>query len=137
MLCKGEQFEDERGIISYNNDFDASHAKRIYTIENFQTDFIRGWNGHAIEQRWFACIAGSFKIAVIKLDNFQNPSTNLVVQYYNINVNTLDFLHIEAGCITAIKAMEEKSKLLVLADYGLNEIDDDYRFPLDHFNIEL
>ncbi|PKF74309.1 WxcM-like domain-containing protein [Chryseobacterium sp. PMSZPI] len=137
MLFKGGQFKDKRGVVRYNNDFDASKVKRIYTIENFQTDFIRGWTGHAIEQRWFACVVGRFRIAVIRVDSFQNPSADLTAEYYDLHANTLDFLHIVPGCITAIKAIEEESKLLVLADYGLNEIDDDYRFPLNHFNIEL
>jgi len=137
MLCKGNKFEDERGIITYNNDFDASLVKRIYTIENLQTDFIRGWQGHAVEQRWFACVRGSFRINVIKVDDFENPSSDLESESYDLTADVLDFLHIEPGCITAIKAMEENSKLLVLADYGLQEINDEYRFALDRFNIKL
>ncbi|WP_062701916.1 WxcM-like domain-containing protein [Chryseobacterium indologenes] len=137
MLTKGNQFKDERGIIKFNNDFDASAVKRIYTIENSDTDFIRGWQGHAIEQRWFACTKGSFRIAVVHVDDFNNPSSDLKAEYYDLSSDTLDFLHIEAGCITAIKAVEKNSKLLVLADYELGEIKDEYRFPLDHFNIKL
>ncbi|REC63116.1 sugar epimerase [Chryseobacterium pennae] len=137
MLINGNKFEDERGIIKFNNDFEASAVKRIYTIENSSTDFIRGWQGHAIEQRWFSCIKGRFRIAVIHIDNFNNPSSDLDVKYYDLNDDTLDFLHVEAGCITAIKASEDNSKLLVLADYRLGEIKDEYRFPLDYFNIKL
>lgn len=137
MLIKGNKFEDERGVIKFNNDFDASIVKRIYTIENSNPDFIRGWQGHAVEQRWFSCIKGSFRIAVITVDDFKNPSQDLEAEYYELNVDTLDFLHVKAGCITAIKASEKDSKLLVLADYGLGEIKDEYRFPLNHFNIKL
>lgn len=137
MLCKGNKFEDERGVITYNNDFDASLVKRIYTIENLQTDFIRGWQGHLTEQRWFACVRGGFRINVIKVDDFENPSSDLESKKYDLRADVLDFLHIEPGCITAIQAMEENSKLLVLADYGLHEINDEYRFALDHFNIKL
>ncbi|MCS4301634.1 MULTISPECIES: WxcM-like domain-containing protein [unclassified Chryseobacterium] len=137
MLTKGNKFEDERGVIRFNNDFDASVVKRIYIIENANINFVRGWQGHAIEQRWFSCIKGSFRIAVVEVDDFNNPSQDLDVQYYELTPETLDFLHIKAGCITAIKAEEEGSKLLVLANYGLGEIKDEYRFPLNHFNIKL
>ncbi|MEG0928131.1 MULTISPECIES: WxcM-like domain-containing protein [Chryseobacterium] len=137
MFNKGNKFKDERGVIKFNNDFDASAVKRIYTIENSNIDFIRGWQGHAIEQRWFACTQGCFRIAVIYVDNFENPSPDLEIKYYDLNADTLDFLHIEPGGITAIKAIEENSKLLVLADHGLGEIKDEYRFPLNHFNINL
>ena len=64
MLLVGKKHQDERGIITYNNDFDASQIKRMYTIENHSTDFIRGWQGHKVEQRWFACMKGGFKIKV-------------------------------------------------------------------------
>ena len=137
MLLEGKKHQDERGIITFNNDFDASQIKRIYTIENTFLDFIRGWQGHKIEQRWFACMQGSFEIAVIKIDDFENPSKDLIPEYFILKTNNLDFLHIKSGCITAIKAKEKNSKLLVLADYSMNEIQDEYRFPLDYFKLSL
>ena len=137
MLLEGKKHQDERGIITFNNDFDASQIKRIYTIENTFLDFIRGWQGHKIEQRWFACMQGSFEIAVIEINNFENPSKDLIPEYFILKTNNLDFLHIKSGCITAIKAKEENSKLLVLADYSINEIQDEYRFPLDCFKLSL
>lgn len=133
MLLKGKRHTDHRGTITYNNDFDASKIKRIYTIENASLDFIRGWQGHKVEQRWFACMKGKFEIRVIELDDFENPSKNLPQNKYELNTDSLDFLHVPGGCITAIRALEEHSKLLVLADYALGEIQDEYRFPLDKF----
>ncbi|MHA7608230.1 WxcM-like domain-containing protein [Elizabethkingia meningoseptica] len=137
MINKGNRYIDDRGIITYNNEFDASQIKRIYTIENNSIDFIRGWQGHAIEQRWFACMNGRFSIAVIKVDDFDNPSKELEPTFFELNAESLDYLHIERGCITAIKALEPRSKLLVMADYALGEIKDEYRFPLEYFRIEL
>ncbi|PUB28536.1 WxcM-like protein [Elizabethkingia sp. YR214] len=137
MLIKGNKHVDERGIVNFNNNFDASAIKRIYTIENASIDFIRGWQGHAIEKRWFSCIKGSFIIAVIKIDDFENPSENLEPNMYELNAEGLNILAVEAGCVTAIKASTEDSKLLIMADYALNEIKDEYRFPLDYFKIKL
>ena len=137
MLHTGKHHKDERGVITFNNDFNALGVKRIYTIENNSLDFIRGWQGHKIEQRWFACMQGSFEIAVIEVDDFENPNNELIPQYYILNSNSLDFLHVPSGHITAIKAIEENSKLLVLADYSTGEIQDEYRFELDYFNNEI
>lgn len=130
---KGNRHEDERGIITYNNDFDASQIKRIYTLENHSTAFIRGWQGHQIEQRWFAAMKGTFEIAVIQVDDFENPSPHLPIQTFNLTDETLTYLQIPAGCITAIQAKEKGSKLLVLSDYSLGEVKDEYRFPIDYF----
>lgn len=137
MILNGKRHEDERGIITFNNDFDASQIKRIYTIENHSTEFVRGWQGHKIEQRWFSCMKGKFEISVIKVDDFTQPSKDLDINKYILEDNQLDYLHIPAGCITAIKSVEKGSKILVLADFGLGEIPDEYRFPIDYFNNTL
>ncbi|MDC8105120.1 WxcM-like domain-containing protein [Chryseobacterium sp. PTM-20240506] len=133
MILKGNRHEDIRGIITYNNEFDATKIKRIYTIENHSTEFVRGWQGHKIEQRWFACMKGKFEISVIVIDDFDNPSTNAKINKYILSSEALTYLHIHAGCLTAIQSLEEESKLLVLADYELGEIEDEYRFELDYF----
>lgn len=132
-MIKGNNHTDERGIITYNNAFDASKIKRIYTIENHSTEFIRGWQGHQIEQRWFAAMKGSFEISVIQIDDFDSPANDLHIVKYTLTDLELTYLHVPAGCITAIKSLEENSKLLVLADYGIGEIKDEYRFPIDYF----
>lgn len=137
MLLQGKAHQDDRGIITFNNEFDASEIKRIYTIENHSLDFIRGWQGHKIEQRWFACMKGSFEVSVIEVDNFTNPSKDLTIQKYLLTDEVLTYLHIPAGWITAIQSKTEDSKLLVLADYGLGEINDEYRFNLNYFNKNL
>ena len=142
-LITGNRHQDERGIITYNNDFDASQIKRIYTIENASIDFVRGWQGHKIEQRWFACMKGGFKI---KVKRFKGESLkekgesvkekgerekdflSLDTQEYILDDRQLTYLHVPAGHVTAIQALEEGSKLLVLADYGIGEIEDEYRF---------
>lgn len=133
MLLEGKKHQDERGIITFNNEFDASQVKRIYTIENLSNDFIRGWQGHKIEQRWFACMKGSFEISVIELDDFEKPSKDLTITKYLLTDEVLTYLHIPSGYITAIQSKKSNSKLLVLADYGLGEIKDEYRCPIDYF----
>lgn len=137
MFLKGKKHEDERGTITFNNEFDASEIKRIYTIENHSPNFVRGWQGHKIEQRWFACMKGEFEISVIELDDFKNPSEDVTISKYILEDKELTYLHIPAGCITAVQAKTGGSKLLVLADYESGEIQDEYRFPLEYFKNKL
>jgi hypothetical protein len=134
-IIKGNCFTDERGIISFNNDFNASEIKRIYFIENLRLDFIRGWQGHKFEQRWFMSITGSFEIKVIKIDRWENPSKDLQTLKYQVNSATSDVLYIPAGYITSIQAIEEGSKLMAMSDYRMGEIQDEYKFKINYFNI--
>ncbi len=132
-IITGGSHSDTRGTLFYNNDFDASVVKRIYVIENKSIDFIRAWQGHKIEQRWFSVINGSFKIQLIVIDNWENPTKNIEKLSFTINAEKLDVLHVPKGHVSSIQSLEEGSKLLVMADYRLNEIIDEFRFPFDYF----
>lgn len=134
-IINGGCHSDQRGTLSYNNDFDASIIKRIYVIENRNTDFIRGWQGHKVEQRWFSAITGSFKIQIIEIDNWEKPSKNLKTFTFVINVEKLNVLHIPQGYVCSIQSLEDRSRLLVMADYLLGEIQDEYRFDVDYFKV--
>ncbi len=134
-LVLGTGKQDERGCLFYNNSFDASKIKRIYIIENHSIDFVRSWQGHRFEQRWFSSIQGSFKIELIEIDNWQKPNASLPRLKYILQSAALDILHVPAGYVSSIKALEEKSKLLVLANYHFGEIDDEFRYSIDYFKI--
>jgi hypothetical protein len=58
-------------------------VKRLYTIQNIDTVFIKSWQGHKVEQRWFSVVQGSFKIILIAIDDWVRPSLNLE-QYHFI-----------------------------------------------------
>lgn len=135
-LISGNYHQDQRGQLFYNNDFDASSIKRIYVIENHSVDFIRSWQGHKIEQRWFNAVQGRFKIQLIAIDNWEKPSETQSRLNYILESVTLDVLHIPAGYVSSIQALEEKSKLVVMSDYHLGEINDEYRYPTDYFTKE-
>jgi dTDP-4-dehydrorhamnose 3,5-epimerase-like enzyme len=132
-LIKGNCHSDYRGILFYNNDFDASAIKRIYIIENKTTDFVRGWQGHQIEQRWFSAVSGVFKIDLIEIDDWSNPSRDLKIYSFIIDSEKLNVLHVPSGYISSIQCLEPNSKLLVMADYLLDEIKDEFRFDINYF----
>ena len=132
-LIQGKSHEDERWTLFYNNDFDASVIKRIYVIENQNTDLVRAWRGHEIEQRWFSAMMGSFKIELIAIDNWDRPARNLERLEFVLDSQKLDILHIPAGYVSSIHSLSEGSKLLVMADYLMGALKDDYRYEVNYF----
>lgn len=132
-IIKGNSYTDKRGILYYNNLFDASAIKRMYIIENSSTKIFRGWQGHKVEQRWFSAVQGSFRIKLIEIDDWNSPSKSLVSQEVELEAKKLDVLHIPKGYVTCIQAIENNSKLLVMADYSNNEVKDEYRYDLNYF----
>lgn len=129
----GGNHKDDRGEITFNNDFNPSQVKRFYSIENIDTSFIRRWQGHRIEQRWFTAISGKFEIQLILVDDWDTPSVQLEKITFELGNNSFDILHIPPGYISSIQSLTDNSKLLVMADHALNEVKDEYRFPVDYF----
>lgn len=132
-IISGGCHKDARGSLYFNNDFDASAVKRIYVIENINTEFVRAWRGHQIEERWFSAVQGSFIIELIAIDNWDSPSKNLARVQFILKSDTLGVLHIPRGYVSSIQSNEEGSKLLVMANYSMGELDDEYRFDVDYF----
>ncbi|ALU74184.1 WxcM-like domain-containing protein [Tenacibaculum finnmarkense genomovar finnmarkense] len=133
-ILSGGNFSDQRGTLTFNNDFDMSAVKRIYTLQNTTTDFVRGWQGHTIEQRWFSCLQGSIKVQCIELDSSEEPNKDLPIEEFILSSESLDVLHIPAGYVTAIQTLSNDAKLVSMSDYKLGEVDDVVRYPLDYFN---
>lgn len=133
-LIKGGIAKDHRGQIRFVNDFDMSEVKRFYIIKNIDTDLIRGWRAHRIEQRWFYPLSGAFEVKVIKIDDWEKPSPELDIETIVLKAEAHQLLHIPVGYGTALRALDENSELLVFADYGIdNAINDDYIWKLDYF----
>ena len=130
----GGNFNDNRGNLFYNNNFDASKVKRVYVIENANSQIYRGWQGHKIEQRWFIAIDGSFEIKLIKINNWDCPNKNIEILEFQLNSSSLDVLHVPSGYVSCIRSIENQSKLIAMSDYLIDELEDEYKYPLDYFN---
>jgi dTDP-4-dehydrorhamnose 3,5-epimerase-like enzyme len=133
-LTVGGCHTDERGSISYINDFDMTPVKRFYCIKHPDTTTVRAWRAHKIEQRWFHVSEGSFEIKLVKINDWQNPDRRLVQKCYLLNAKENVVLHVPKGFASSIKACEENSELFVFADYLTEHAkNDDYLFPSDYF----
>ena len=76
---------------------------------------------------------GDFEIQLIKVDNWETPNKKLEKLTFKLTEETLDFLHIPAGYISSIKSYNKGDKLLVMSDYTLGEVNDDYKYSSDYF----
>ena len=128
-LIEGGVFLDNRGTLQFVNDFDLAPIKRMYFITHPLIETVRAWQGHKIESRWFFCVKGSFKVKLVKVDNWQNPSNSCEVFEYQLSENKPQVLYMPNGFANGFKATEKDSKLMILSNYGLNDVEnDDYRF---------
>tara|TARA_B110000003_G_C16434813_1_gene451621 strand:- start:233 stop:661 length:429 start_codon:yes stop_codon:yes gene_type:complete len=134
-IIQGSSYTDSRGTLFFNNIFDASAIKRMYIIQNSSIEAFRGWQGHKVEQRWFSVINGSFEIYLIAVDNWEKPSKNLKLIKYHLNAANMDVLHVPSGFVSSIRSKEHDSKLLAMSNYGLGEINDEYKYEINFFKL--
>lgn len=128
-LIEGGDFKDERGVISFVNDFDLASIKRFYSITHPKLDVVRAWQGHRQEHKYFYVLKGSFVVAWVKIDNWESPSESLNSEFKILEASHTAVLSIPPGYANGLKALEDNSQIMVFSDYRLNEsIDDKIRF---------
>lgn len=125
FIISGDTFTDHRGELEFYNDFDMSTIKRMYFTEHFDTNVIRAWQGHRIESRWFKCVKGRFIVKLVQIGDWESPSDNLKVYEYQLSSDKQEILYVPNGFANGFKATGSNSKLMIMSNYKLNEIEDD------------
>jgi len=133
-LIVGGQHIDERGALSFFNDFDMAKIKRFYIVEHCNRSVFRAWQGHQYEQKWFSVLLGAFQLAIVKPDIWEVPSKQIVPTAYRLSERVHQILHVPGGYVTGFCALESNSKMIVFSDKTLEESKlDDFRFDSNYW----
>ena len=131
-IIKGGTFTDSRGIMRFVNGFDFPDVKRFYFIKHPDTSVVRAWQGHEIEKKYFYPITGSFIVAWVKIDDFKNPSDDLIPEYHLLSAQNSEILSIPKGYANGLKALEPNSELMIFSDLGVEmSVREKIRYPAD------
>ena len=134
LLKEGDKSIDERGILFHNNGFDLSPIRRSYIIENKNLNYVRGWKGHNIENRWFTCVKGKIRIYLTSIENLENRIEKY--QYFELNEDKMDVLFVPSGHATLIKQITANSIIMAFSDWLLGESNDEnLRWPSNIFEL--
>ena len=124
-VIEGEIFRDHRGVISSLNSFHFDGVRRCYFIHHPNKAVIRGWHAHQNERKWFYCVKGRFSVALVRVDDWENPSEDLSPKIYHLNANASRLVCVPKGFANCLKAHDDDSVMLVLSDKTLDEAADD------------
>lgn len=128
-VIEGEIFRDYRGQISSVNGCDLSGVVRTYFIHHPDVSIIRGWHAHRYERKWFYCVKGAFRLNLVEIDNWDEPSPDLVAQTFDLRESNSKMICVPAGFGNWIQALEPDSILMVGSDKTFAEsANDSYRF---------
>ncbi len=136
-IIEGGLFEDERGSISFVNDFKFDKINRFYIITNTEEKPVRAWQGHRLDEKNFYCIEGSFKVCFVKIDNWDSPSKDLKVEGIVLKSSQPRILCIPSGYANAIKSLEKNSKLISFSTLPLDQLkEDDVRYNINMWDVD-
>ena len=163
-LMQAGMFVDDRGVMQFINEFPEDfNLKRIYTVENFNTGYVRAWHGHLKESKMVFVTKGSAKIVLFRIDTLYTSLYNIKKDDWTdtdeFNAQTLDvvinrsatpyilsdknpkLLYIPKHYANGIVSLEPDTKIIVFSNVTLEEAKtDDYRIPAsigrDVFNTE-
>lgn len=128
-VIKGGIARDHRGQISYVNSLDMCEIKRFYIISHDNVDVIRAWHAHQYEKKWFYCVKGSFTLALVRIDNWEAPSSNLQPEIFHLTADDSQIVCVPEGYANGLKALTPDSVMLVYSNKVLDEaVKDSWRY---------
>ena len=128
-IINGGLSVDDRGSVTFINDFNFSDVKRFYVVENHRSGFIRAWHGHEKEGKYVFVVKGTALIGAVDM---RSDSPNK----YILSDRSPKILYIPPGCANGFKTLEEDTRIIFYSTSTLQDsLGDDIRFPFDKWNI--
>jgi len=128
-LLEGGLAVDDRGQVSFVNDFNFEGVKRFYMIANHNKGFVRAWHAHKKEAKYVMVVKGSFVLAGVKIDDWDNPSKDLEVKRFVLSDKKPSVLYIPAGYANGLMSLTDDAQLMIFSTSSIAEsLGDDYRF---------
>lgn len=129
---------DDRGTLSFVNDFAFAGIKRFYQVGNFSTDVIRAFHGHKKETKFVLVVKGSAIVAAVEFDDDAHPSKEKKIHRFVLSDKKPGILRIPAGYANGFKPLEEDTRIIFFSSSTLEESKgDDFRFPFDYWGKDI
>lgn len=127
-LIHGKAIRDNRGVVSFVNDFNFSDVKRMYAVQNKNKGMVRAWHGHKKEAKYVICISGSAMVAAVAI-NDNEPTTTDQVYTFVLTSDTPEIVYIPSGYANGFKSLTRDAKLIFFSTTALDDSkNDDYRY---------
>lgn len=137
-VYNGDNCIDERGVLSFINEFTFNEVKRFYQVNNYSTSTIRAFHGHKKEAKYVYVTRGTVLICIVHLTNYKNPSKKVKVERYVLSVTKPRILYIPPGYANGFRCLEKDSQIQFFSTLSLKKSQkDDYRFPFDYWGKDI
>lgn len=136
VLYTGGLAVDDRGQVTFVNDFDFAGVKRFYTVRNHHAGFVRAWHAHRREAKYVTVVGGAALVGAVEIDNWDAPSTNLPVKKFVLAAQQPRVLYIPAGYANGFMSLTADAHLIFFSTSTVQEsVSDDVRYDARHWDI--
>ena len=120
---------DDRGQLSFVNDFDFKDVKRFYMVENHEKGFIRAWHGHKKEGKYVFVPNGAILIGCVNLETEE-------IDRFVLSSSKPQVLYIPPGYANGFMNLQNNTKVMFFSTSTLEDsLGDDIRFEWNKWNI--
>jgi dTDP-4-dehydrorhamnose 3,5-epimerase-like enzyme len=134
-FLEGGLATDNRGSVSFVNEFPFTEFKRFYTIKNHIPGFVRAWHGHQREYKAYFITSGTVVVGAVKVDDWTDPSSDLPVHTQVMSAEKPGILFIPGGHANGFMSLTADAQVLLFSNFSLEEsLDDDIRFNSKFWN---
>lgn len=137
-LVEGGLAADDRGWLSFANDFDfaAAGVRRFYMVNNYHRGFVRAWHAHRREAKYVLVTRGAAVAGAVRIDDWDAPSPDAHVHRYVLSAQRPSLLYIPAGYANGFMSLTDDATLVFFSTSTLEESrGDDVRYDARHWDI--
>ena len=135
VLIEGGLSIDDRGQITFVNDFRFSGVKRFYMVENHREGTVRAWHAHRQEQKYVFVTQGAAIVAAVEIDNWEHPSREAKVHRFVLSSRRPAVLCIPEGYANGFMSLTADAKLVFFSTSSLDESrQDDVRYDAHYWD---
>jgi dTDP-4-dehydrorhamnose 3,5-epimerase len=135
-LIEGALVVDDRGSVSFVNDFDFQEVKRFYLVTNHRAGFVRAWHAHRREAKCVTVTRGAAVIGAVRIDDWESPSRDAEVHRHVLSAQKPAVFYIPAGYANGFMSLTEDATLMFFSTSTVEESrGDDIRYDSRRWDI--
>ncbi|MBI4180436.1 MAG: dTDP-4-dehydrorhamnose 3,5-epimerase family protein [Chloroflexi bacterium] len=136
QLIEGGLAVDDRGTVSFVNDFNFANIKRFYTVTNHKAGFVRAWHAHRHEIKYVTVLKGAAIIGAVKIDNWGKPSKDSKAYRYVLSSDKPAVVYIPPEYANGFMSLTKDTILIFFSTATLEESrNDDVRYDAHYWDI--
>lgn len=136
VVINGGLAVDDRGQVTFANDFNFADVKRFYMVSNHAQGFLRAWHAHKKEAKYVLVVKGAAVVGAVKIDDWDSPSKDLEVKRFVLSEKKPTVLYIPSGYANGFMSLTKDAQLMFFSTSTLEEsLGDDIRYDSRYWDI--